>query len=101
VLEDIDSPVSFAPDGARFAFVRFSKSEGVYSLMVANADGTGAYALATKGAGQNLSVDGPAWSPDGKLIAFERGGYVWTMTADGHRATRVAKGTQPAWQPLP
>jgi Tol biopolymer transport system component len=43
----------------------------------------------------------PSWSPDGKLIAFERGGWIWTMRADGTGPRRLVPGTQPAWQPLP
>jgi Tol biopolymer transport system component len=49
----------------------------------------------------NLGGSEPAWSPDGRLIAFEREGYVYVMTADGHDARRVAKGSEPSWQPLP
>jgi Tol biopolymer transport system component len=64
-------------------------------IVVAKASGRGGRRLTGKGGSE------PAWSPDGGQIAFERAGYVWTMTADGHRAKRITKGTQPAWQPLP
>jgi Tol biopolymer transport system component len=64
-------------------------------IVVARANGKGGRKLTGKGGSE------PSWSPDGTLIAFERAGYIWTMTADGHRATRITKGTQPAWQPLP
>jgi Tol biopolymer transport system component len=64
-------------------------------IVVAKASGKNGHRLTQRGGSE------PAWSPDGQLIAFERAGYIWTMTADGHRAKRVTKGTQPAWQPLP
>jgi Tol biopolymer transport system component len=64
-------------------------------IVVAKPSGKSAHRLTGRGG----SV--PSWSPDGTLIAFERDGYIWTMTAGGHHATRITKGTQPAWQPLP
>ncbi|MCA1600777.1 MAG: protein kinase, partial [Acidobacteria bacterium] len=39
ILSNVDSKITFAPDGKRFAFVRFDKSKGEYSLMIAQADG--------------------------------------------------------------
>jgi Tol biopolymer transport system component len=63
-------------------------------IVVAKASGKGARRLTRKGGSD------PAWSPDGKLIAFERSGWIWTMRADGHGARRVVRGVQPSWQPL-
>ena len=47
-------------------------------------------------AGENTQ---PTWSPNGKLIAFERGGDIWVARATGAaRARRVLKGgEQPTW----
>jgi Tol biopolymer transport system component len=46
----------------------------------------------------------PTWAPDGSLIAFDRddpaGQSVYTIHPDGTGLTRVALGTDPAWQPL-
>jgi len=43
----------------------------------------------------------PRWAPDGKLIAYLKGGLVWVMRADGSAprrlSTRVAAG--PSWSP--
>ena len=71
ILSNIESPISFSPDGRQFAYVRQSSPQGPTSqLMVANADGSDARPIATG----KLVVDwfnerGPSWSPDGKFIA--------------------------------
>ena len=41
----------------------------------------------------------PKWSPNGKTIAFVRGGYIWTVPAGGGTATRRFQGTDPSWSP--
>ena len=63
-------------------------------IVVASANGGHARRLTRKGGAD------PAWSPDGKLIAFERGGWIWTMRPNGKEQRRLVRGTQPAWQPL-
>jgi Tol biopolymer transport system component len=43
----------------------------------------------------------PRWSPNGKTIAFERAGDLWTMKADGSRPQQLTSGpgddTSPGW----
>ena len=45
----------------------------------------------------------PAWSADGTRLAFERGGGIYAMRADGRRLRRLTPrlrgGKQPAWSP--
>lgn len=41
---------------------------------------------------------GPTFSPDGRHVAFERGGAIWRVKVSGGRAVRVVRrGRQPAW----
>ncbi len=86
----------------RIAFTR-SADGSTYEIYTMNANGTGVIRLTT-----NQAEDGaPAWSPDGKKIAFEssRAGNweIYVMNADGSAAARLtnnpANDLQPAWSP--
>jgi serine/threonine protein kinase/Tol biopolymer transport system component len=71
ILRDIDTSVSFSPDGKQFAFIRGIPDKGTFKLLGANADGSGEKLLTSMSA--NINVAGlltPAWSPDGKTIVF-------------------------------
>lgn len=71
IIEDVDSPISFSPDGARFVFMRNMINPRENRLIIANADGTGEHVLATRK--PPYFYTSPAWSPDGKLIACSAG----------------------------
>jgi len=73
VLTGVNSPVTFSPDGHRFAFLRNLRDQGGVSLMVANADGSGERTLATRTGYDFFYSAGPSWSPDGKVIACAAG----------------------------
>jgi TolB protein len=63
---------------------------------IAGAIKVGETTLARRGAAS------PSWSPDGRRIAFTRGGRIWTMAADGSRAhpiTASIGATMPVWSP--
>ncbi len=65
ILVDIDSPVSFAPDGKRFAFIRHNPTEGGDTIFIVNSDGTNLTPfIQTKEIGFDKFTD-LAWSPDG------------------------------------
>ncbi len=93
ILSNVDSKISFAPDGKRFAFIRFDKSKGEYALIIAQSDGTGEHRLATRSNPDIFSIYGLAWSPNGEVIACLDGSF----TGGFHMRVvevRVADGTE-------
>jgi eukaryotic-like serine/threonine-protein kinase len=111
VLVDVDSPVSFSPDGKQFVFVRQVSKAKTSNLIIANADGTGEQNLEVLTNPPQFSSDGPAWSPDGKRIAvadnptgeFDKSA-VEVVDIDSKAKTRVGSADwiapdQMAWLP--
>ena len=95
-VNNVDSPVSFAPDGKRFVFVRDAPEEHTSSLMIANADNGEERKLVTRNYPRRFSTAGPAWSADGKRIAVGGGEfddptnmYVETVDTDSGRESRL------------
>lgn len=58
-----------------------------------NADGSGVVRLTN----DTASDQGPAWSPDGAKIAFNRGTQIYVMNGDGSAIAPLAAGFEPAW----
>ena len=73
ILTGADSGIAFSRDGKRMAWLRAGYPHaGESALMIANADGSGARALAVRKAPEIFAPifwAMPAWSPDGSAIA--------------------------------
>jgi tricorn protease-like protein len=97
-----DDDPSWAPDGTHIAFMREGPgTDGDFEIWVAAASGAGASPLVDLPGSQSY----PAWSPDGRLIAFtsfhEEPFVLYTVARDGTRLTRRTHhawwSNQPAW----
>ncbi|HTS12305.1 MAG TPA: protein kinase [Candidatus Limnocylindrales bacterium] len=80
LIRDIDSPLTFSPDGKEFAFMRGVPAKNVIELRVARADGSGDHLLASIPALPNFMF-GASWSPDGKAILVP-----WMQLGEGAQA---------------
>lgn len=102
---------AWSPDGSRIAFTR--QVEPCFygcrdDIFVINADGSNPRRLAT-GSAQYLYHTSPAWSPNGRLIAFTRqycdyyychSPEIWVVDPNGgHLAQITDDGADPAWEP--
>jgi hypothetical protein len=81
---------AWSPDSRRIVY---ADETGIHQLDVS----TGSRSLVTAEPGD---AD-PVFSPNGRSVAFERAGSIWTIAADGTGQRRLATGTAPSWQPLP
>jgi serine/threonine protein kinase len=68
LIRDVDTAISFSPDGKQIVFLRGVPDKGVIEVRLANVDGSGDRLLATLQS-PALNMVGAAWSPDGKTIA--------------------------------
>ena len=104
----------WSPDGARIVFaarpvdlpptpVNPARNAQVNQIYVMNGNGTGLTRLT------DLAVDAlePAWSPDGRRIAYQQGGgndaEIWLINSDGTHDVRLTNNRlqdeDPAWSP--
>jgi serine/threonine protein kinase/Tol biopolymer transport system component len=73
ILKDIDSPVAVSPDNKRLAFVRRYREQNEDAVIIADIDGANERKLASRKGADFFWTGGPAWSPDGKIIATAAG----------------------------
>lgn len=95
-----DSNPAYAPDGKRIAFT--SNRAGPQGVWISDRDGRNAVQIADLG---GVFVDHPAWSPDGRLIAFDASPdgrtAIFTVAPEGGALRRTTEGPgdnrNPAW----
>ncbi|HYM77662.1 MAG TPA: hypothetical protein VE377_16940 [Candidatus Dormibacteraeota bacterium] len=93
-----------SPDGSKIVYC--SQRETLYSqIYVMNSDGSNPKRLTNT---RNGDACGPAWSPDGKRIAYyafaltqpSRNPEIWVMDADGSNPRKlIDHGLDPSWSP--
>ncbi len=107
LVDDVDSAISFSPDGRQMVYLRDSSSDASSTLIIANSDGTGERVLS------KMPLPGysdPAWSPDGKWIAAsvldpgtQNLGRIVLLNVDNGKEKTIYAGTailqKPAWMP--
>jgi len=95
---NVDTPVSFSPDGKQFTFVRYFPDAHETTLIIADANGNNQRPVRTLkepqffSRGGFYSTSGPAWSPDGTQIAVP----AFSVTDETYREillVNVADGT--------
>jgi Tol biopolymer transport system component/DNA-binding winged helix-turn-helix (wHTH) protein len=93
----LDLHPALSPHGDAVAFV--SDRNGAFEIYIRALDGSARDTLLTSDGAQNVQ---PAWSPDGKFLAYhsrQKGG-IWIVAARGGIPKQVvAEGSSPAWSP--
>ncbi len=85
LLDGIDSPPSFSPDGKQMTWVRASfPKQNQSALMLANTDGSAVRSVTTTTLPKRFApifFTAPAWSPDGTTIAVSENSFEGNVEA--------------------
>jgi eukaryotic-like serine/threonine-protein kinase len=92
LIKDVDSAITFSPDGRRIAYLREHHDTPFFDLLIAHSDGTPDRALFSNTPVASNSYE-PAWSPDGKRIVIPVA-QPTPDTISGLLAVDVASGKQ-------
>ena len=85
---------SWSPDSKRIAFS--SSKEGHADIWTASVEG-GKLTRLTDTPEEETK---PFWSPDGEMIAYNRGKSLWVIPASGGKSREIAQeGSSPTWSP--
>ena len=95
------SRFSFAPDGRQLVYG--GRTGGRHGLFIVPTDGSSAPArIPLHGFAPRVMLESPAWSPDGRWIAFhswQPAPAVYVVQPDGRDERRVANGSGAVWSP--
>jgi serine/threonine protein kinase len=75
LVSNINTPVTFSPDGKRMAFIRYNTKERTTKLITASSDGSDEKIISTRKFPEEYTLGGPGdsigpvWSPNGEQIA--------------------------------
>ena len=69
IVDDVDTPLTFSPDGREMAFVRGYQRLGETAIVVTAIDGSNERKLAVRKNPLGFTLNNVAWSPDGSSIA--------------------------------